>query len=434
MKKFTLIALAVALLSISALAQNRNELWQQDFEKVWRTVKEKHYDPTLGGVDWDKVRAKYEPRLKSIKTDRELYEMLQQMLGELGQSHFAIIPRDAIVDASASEASNSGTGIDLRMVDGQAVITRISPDSPAARAGLRTGFAIEQIGDTRVEDVVKRFDNRTKSKANDRLMMIRALLARIDGSAGTTVRLAYIDEKDRTQEITITRERLKGEMSPPFGNFPAQYTEFEARRLQGGIGYIRFNIFVTMLTPRIVEALRNMHDAQGIIFDLRGNPGGFGVMSQGIAGRIETRQISLGRMTMRSGYTNFAVYPQPNPFTGKVVVLIDGGSASTSEIFAAGLQEIGRAVVVGERSAGAALPSIFDKLPSGALFQYAIADFKTPKGNVVEGHGVTPDVEVKLSRAGLLGGRDSQLEAAIEQINKQSGSEKKASSEARSDK
>jgi carboxyl-terminal processing protease len=222
-------------------------------------------------------------------------------------------------------------------------------------------------------------------------------------------------------------------MSPAFGNFPSQYTEFEARRLDNGIGYIRFNIFVAMMTPKIVEALRSMHDAPGIIFDLRGNPGGLGVMSYGIAGRLETRQISLGTMTMRSGYNNFVVYPQPNPFTGKVVVLIDGGSASTSEIFAAGLQEINRAVIVGERSAGAALPSVIEKLASGALFQYAIADFKTPKGNLVEGRGVIPDVEVKLSRTELLRGRDSQLEAAIGQINKSSGSEKKAS-EAQSNK
>jgi carboxyl-terminal processing protease len=75
---------------------------------------------------------------------------------------------------------------------------------------------------------------------------------------------------------------------------------------------------------------------------------------------------------------------------------------------------------MGERTAGAALPSIFFKLPTGAIFQYAIADFKTPKGAVIEGRGVTPDVEVKFTRRSLLEGRDAQLEAAIDQIKKQS--------------
>ena len=122
---------------------------------------------------------------------------------------------------------------------------------------------------------------------------------------------------------------------------------------------------------------------------------------------------------MRTGYQHFAIFPQP-PLSRAGGGSTDGGSASTSEIFAAGMQELGRAVVVGERTAGAALPSIIQKLPTGALFQYAIADFRTPKGTLVEGRGVAPDVEVKFTRRALLEGRDPQLDAAIEQINKQS--------------
>jgi len=422
MKKITLIALAVATLSLLVQAQDRSNLWQQDFDKVWSTVKEKHYDATFNGVDWDKVRSQYEPRLKAIKSDRELYSLLQQMLGELGQSHFAIIPPQAVVDTSASEDPNSGLGIDLRIVDGQAVITRVSADSAAARAGLRPGFVIKQVGETQTAQIIERVAQRSKSKEIAQITVTRALLARLSGRPGTTIRLSYLDERDKARQITLTCEPLKGEMSEPFGNFPAQHTEFEARRVEGNIGYIRFNIFVPLLTPKILKAIRDMNDTPGIIFDLRGNPGGLGAMSSGITGHLETREISLGRMSMRRGYLNFPVYPQKNPYAGKIVVLIDGGSASTSEIFAAGLQEIGRAVVVGERSAGAALPSIFDKLLTGALFQYAVADFKTPKGNLVEGQGVRPDVEVRHSRAALLLGRDLQLDAAIEQVKKLAGS------------
>ena len=143
-------------------------------------------------------------------------------------------------------------------------------------------------------------------------------------------------------------------------------------------------------------------------------------MAPGIAGVLGKEETSLGTMTMRSGTNRFFVNPQPNPYLGPVVIVTDGGSASTSEIFAGGLQELGRAVVVGEKTAGAALPSFFQKLPTGALFQYAIADFKTPKGALIEGRGVAPDIEVKLTRSSLLEGRDAQLEAAIEHINKQS--------------
>jgi carboxyl-terminal processing protease len=126
-------------------------------------------------------------------------------------------------------------------------------------------------------------------------------------------------------------------------------------------------------------------------------------------------------MRMRVGYQNFKVTPQKNPYLGPVVILMDQMSASTSEVFASGMQEIGRAVVVGEQSAGAALPSIIQKLPTGALFQYAIADFKTPKGTLIEGRGVIPDVEIKLSRAALLAGSDTQLDAAVASIQKHVG-------------
>jgi carboxyl-terminal processing protease len=427
MKKSLSLLLLLAALSIGARAQvaggvaeraGATDLRQETFDIVWRTVKEKHFDPTFGGVDWDKVREKYAPRVAAAKSDLEFYGLLQQMLGELGQSHFAIIPPGAFVEQKETGPSNGTAGVDLKLIDKLAVITRVKPESGAARAGLRAGYVIKQIGDTTVESIIGRFQKSKESPAIVRLQITRTLLARINGKPDTSVRVVFLDEKDQVREAEVNRAVLKGEFAPGFANFPPQYTEFEARRLEGGIGYIRFNIFALPLMEKIRPAIRSMNDAPGIIIDLRGNPGGFGAMSNGIAGLMETKQTSLGTMRMRTGYMNFAVYPQKNPFGGKVVILIDGGSASTSEIFAAGMQEIGRAVVVGERSIGAALPSLFQKLPTGALFQYAFADFKTPKGTLIEGRGVMPDVEVKLSRGELLKGRDPQLEAAIAQIQR----------------
>jgi carboxyl-terminal processing protease len=397
------------------------EVRQETFDIVWRTVKEKHFDPTLGGLDWNKVREQYAPLAAGAKSNGEFYGVLRQMLGELHQSHFNIIPPEAVVDDDSSEPRGGSIGIDLRLIDGQAIITHVEQGSRAASAGLRPGFIIKKVNDMTVEQVFARFAKSTESQSMIALRITRTILARIDGAPETTVRIAYLDERDQPLEATVTRERLKGEMSPRFGNFPPQYTEFESSRLASGIGYIRFNIFVNLLMDRIRAAIRSMSDAPGIIIDLRGNPGGFGGMAPGIAGVLAKEQSSLGTMTMRAGSTQrFAFFPQANAYLGPVVILTDGSSASTSEIFAGGMQELGRAVVVGERTAGAALPSIFFKLPTGAIFQYAIGDFKTPKGTIIEGRGVAPDVEVKLTRRSLLEGRDAQLDAAIEQIKKQS--------------
>jgi carboxyl-terminal processing protease len=171
---------------------------------------------------------------------------------------------------------------------------------------------------------------------------------------------------------------------------------------------------------KVRAALREFKDAPGIIFDLRGNGGGIGGLASGMIGCLETKQTSIGTMKMRNGQLNFAVFPQPAAYTGPVAVLIDGGSGSTTEVFAAGIQELQRGVIVGECSAGKVLPSMFQKLPTGALFQYATADFKTPNGVLLEGRGVLPDVDVKHNRAALLAGRDLPLEAAIETVMKRS--------------
>ncbi|MBO0721772.1 MAG: PDZ domain-containing protein [Blastocatellia bacterium] len=406
----------------AAVAADQADLRRESFEKVWRTVKEKHFDPSLGGVDWDMVHERYSLLLPEVKSDQELYDLLQRMLGELKQSHFRIISPDAVVNNNNSESFSGWIGIDLRMIDGQAVISRVEPDSPAAKAGLRTGFLLAQIDDKSLDqlgaEVKERMAKQKESAVMADFVTVRLLRSHINGKPGTRVSLKYLDEHDKTHAVTVEREVRKGEFSQPFGNFPAQFTEFETKRLPGGIGYFRFNVWVVSQMEKLRSALKEMKDAPGIIIDVRGNPGGLGGMASGLAGLLDTRQFSLGTMHLRSGYQNFVAFPQENAYTGPLAILIDFGSASTSEVFAAGMQEAGRAVIVGERSVGAALPSVFEKLPTGALFQYAIADFKTPKGVLVEGHGVIPDVEVKPTRAALLEGQDAPLEAAVDEIKR----------------
>jgi carboxyl-terminal processing protease len=107
------------------------------------------------------------------------------------------------------------------------------------------------------------------------------------------------------------------------------------------------------------------------------------------------------------------------PFTGPLALVVDGQSMSTSEIFAAGLQEIHRARVFGEPSGGQALPALMARMPNNDVLMYAFADFVGPDGGRIEGRGVIPDTHVPLTRADLLAGRDAALEAAIRWIESQ---------------
>jgi hypothetical protein len=187
-----------------------------------------------------------------------------------------------------------------------------------------------------------------------------------------------------------------------FGNLPNTRVEFESKTLDRGIGYIRFNEFLdpVSIMPKFEAALKNFAKVPGVILDLRGNRGGIGIMATGMAGYfISEAGQKLGEMKMRDTTLEFNVFPRPNAYKGRLAILIDEGSASTTEILAQGLQDLKRARIFGTRSAGATLTSDIIRLPNGDGFQYPTAMYISANGRVLEGNGVIPDVEVQDSAA-----------------------------------
>jgi carboxyl-terminal processing protease len=431
-------------------AQKRKEA----FDIVWNTINERFYDPTFGGVDWKKVRERYTPLVTAAATDAQFDQLLQQMISELHQSHFVIIPKEAIpklnpkksveADDSAeadeenlaeiendesttsldrigyklTERMSTGIGIDLRVINGQAVISHVEPRSPAAQAGLRPGYVIKRVGSRAISTVIAEFEsNPTFQSAFRGQLPLILLAAFINGERQSVVRLTYLDGANRTRSISIRRERLQGEMSAAIGNLPTMYTEFESRNLPNGFGYIRFNAFIPALMKKVCAALRAHRQDRGLVLDLRGNQGGLLGMIGGLTGLLKSDQMLVGVMQSRSGVGALVAYPQRMAYSGPIVILIDGSTQSAAEMFASGLQENGRAVVVGQRSAGNTLPSTIVKLPTGALFQFAFANYKTTSGQSLEGHGIEPDIIVELTRRNLLSAGDPQMTAAIKKLN-----------------
>ena len=435
--------LASATPVVTAPVQSDPAKRQEAFQIVWQTVNDLFYDPKFGGVNWADVRERYEPLVAKVPSDREFHMLLQQMLNELHQSHFMVIPREAIPkirvakdpDASAGDSADdtetaeealdninykltdrllTGIGIDLRVLGGSAVVTRVEPGSTAARAGLRPGFVIKKVGARSLDSVIAEIERHPLWGSIIRPELPVFLVAGfINGEQASPVQLGYLDARNRLHTISIRRERLKGEMSPAMGNMPSMYTEFESKRLMGGVGYIRFNAFVPSLMEKLCGALRSMKNAPGIILDLRGNQGGLLGMIGGLTGLLETTPTLMGAMQTRTGHLPLYVFPQMSPYSGPLVILVDGSTQSAGEMFASGLQETGRAIIVGEKSAGNTLPSAIKKLPTGALFQYGFANYETSSGKHLEGLGITPDYTVTLSRKNLLRGIDPQLNTAM---------------------
>jgi len=381
------------------------------FESVWKRVRDTHYDPTFGGVDWNRVRTRYAPKVRAAKDDAAFFATMRSMIGELQLSHFEIIPPDAAVDAEGTRGDGE-TGMVVSLVEGKAMVVQVEADSPAAGAGVTPGKVVRSIDGKLLAPLLAKLHARKSRPAKEQVGVRSLTRALLSGAPGTPAIIEFEDG----DTVSVNRRPAKGERSG-LGNLEGIPAFVESKTLPGGWGYLHFNVF--MVNPsmeRIRAAIQGFSNVPGLIIDLRGNPGGVGGMAPGIVGMLSPKgrdDKHLGTMKMRGGEIRFAINPQPPYYAGPVAVLIDEMSLSTSEILAGGLQESGRAVIVGRRTGGMVLPSNIEKLPGGVLFQYAVADFRTPKGVLLEGRGVVPDIPVEPTRSLLSAGGDPTLEAAV---------------------
>ena len=424
----------VAATAAASVAPHGAERREEIFERVWSRVNERYFDPTFGGVDWNLMRRRYLPKTTQAKTDAEFYALLNQMLGELKQSHFGVVPPgtpDAMPEKSekrnaATPEKGEGTaGFTVQLVEGKLTIARVSSGGAAAAAQLQPGVVLTSLDGKSAEDFLTGLRARAREPRALPTYVRLIFDSLLAGPINSETTIGYLDADGAAQTVALKRRKAPGALTT-FGALPPLTVENEKRRLPGNLGYIRFNIFLMPILEPFRAALRELKDTKGMILDLRGNPGGIGALASGVAAPFVSKETNLGVMKMRQGDIRFPVYPTATPYTKPLVILTDEGTASTSEILAASLQESGRAVIVGAETAGMALPSQVENLPGGGKLQYAFADFRTQKGKLIEGLGVRPNIPVTLTRRDLLTGRDPILEAAIAALQKSSPRNKPA--------
>ncbi|PYT26643.1 MAG: hypothetical protein DMG58_21985 [Acidobacteria bacterium] len=404
------------------LTAEQKRLNIQSFEFIWSTIRDQYWDPSFGGVNWIDVHDELGPELERAVTMQQAREVMGQMMGRLGKSHFAIIPNDVYgdVDAGSGEGRGSGTaGLDVRVLDEHALVTTIERSSPAAAQGVHAGWEILAIDGAELAPLLRRLSALYRDSTARELYLARAVMAKLAGEAGRTVQVQFLDGADVRVTKRIERIQPQGSLAH-FGYLPPMHVWIKSRKVADNIGYVAFNLFLdpARLMPEFGDAVHSCADCAGVIIDLRGNPGGLGIMAMGMAGWfIEKPDQRLGTMHTRQAPLKFTVNPRLPTYRGPLAILVDGSSGSTSEVFAGGMKDLGRARIFGTRTAGAALPSAIDRLPNGDAFQHALADYISEGGQPLEGVGVAPDVEVRLTRAALLAGRDPVLDAAIEWIH-----------------
>lgn len=399
------------------------------FDSVWSRIANTYYDTAFNGLDWAGVRDELRPSAESAATLDELRRVIGTMLARLGESHFGLIPRDAVdaeVEAGAARGGEGDVGAELRLVEDALVVWRVDPGSPADAAGLRPGTRVVAIDEFEFDGLIAELATLPAIRQrNARTRLLYMVNARLAGPPGSTVALR-LEAGRAVVEQRLVRRPQPGELVR-FGNLPAMMAELKHERLEspsGCVGLIRLNVWVAQIVPRFFDAVDAVRDCTGIVVDVRGNPGGVAGTIMGTAGHFFSDTVSLGFMRQRGTELRFRANPRTvradgsrvTPFAGPVAVLVDEMSASTSEFFAGGLQGVGRARVFGTATAGQALPAMLVRLPTQDILMHVVADFTGPGGVRIEGRGVVPDSHVPLRRDDLVAGIDAPLRDALDWI------------------
>ncbi len=420
------------------------------FDAAWEIVNETHFDSEFNGVDWVAVRNELIPRAEAAQSVDELREVINEMLARLGQSHFRLWPTGTggastmnlpTQRAAAGEVREGGggrsddlsgrVGFGVVSLEGRFLVRRVDEDSSAADAGVQPGWVVLTPLAAELSGEIRNLSGEPGETAA-RARAADAVVADLDGSPGSKVEVAFLDASDDLVKVEIERRRPSGGEMMKFGNLPPLRAHMDHRRIVGSdgetFGLIQFNIWLPLLAAPFDRAINDLRDVDGMIIDLRGNRGGLGAMVMGTAGHFLDEPVSLGTMQMRNNELRYVTNPRRvnssgervEPFAGPLAILVDGSTASTSEVFAGGLQAVGRARIFGQTTMGAVLPSLLDRLPNGDVLQHAIADFATADGRQLEGHGVIPDERIMLEREDLADGHDATLAAAIAWMKEES--------------
>lgn len=377
------------------------EMLEAVFNRVWQQVAQSYHDPARL-TDWYKFQDKYKGKLL---TEEDLEKALKEMLASLRDPWTKYITTAEINAARAdAEAGVSSLGIWIvRNPDGSYHVDYTTYGTTSYRSGLHKH-------DELISANGKPFNGLPQEAAE----------ALLKGKDGSTIEVVYRrNGKEYSEKLTVT---------------PAAETGVVARLIPGNIAYVRLPQFDPQSFGMFVQALQQLHaqsggNLNGLIFDLRGNPGGMVDLALKTAsifmekGTIVNSTTREGRMVTHQGYEVIA--PLPHDFIGApqeivtmitdfykvpMVVLIDGSSASSSEIVTGALKDSGRATILGTTTYGKGVGYNTGSIPPGGTLYVTTMDYLTPSGYNLSNKGIPPQIVVERT-PGAKG--DEQLEAAI---------------------
>lgn len=397
-----LIGIIYLSMQVGGFAQNP----QLDaFDELWTGIETSFPSTDSQQLSWGVIKQRYRKKIAAVYSPSAMANLINVMFAEMGISHMKLSSDDSITHETRTQSGTGYLGFDLHWINDHWYVQSLDPSSNAAQAGLANGDELLALNGRVIPSQSSRFS----------MEVLMGVKRKLFGKTGEKVKVTHLDAQGKQKTVTVECISWPGAWSAPFGNMPSIPIRFVNETVRN-VKVLRFSNWVMDINQQILQGLQEAKDCSGLVIDLRGNTGGLGFMANGIAGRLSDKAFSMGSMFLKKGNINFYVHPQANPYMGEIVVLIDQFSASTSEIFAIGLQESDRALIVGNTSMGAALPSKFVKLDNGLIFQQAIATLISSKGRQIEGNGVDPDYSIYKKKDDLIHGRDPVLSFALDWI------------------
>lgn len=400
LKNTALIVLSLLIVSVfccrsnTAMAQSDTEL----YDMVWKYVNSKFIDNTNNGQNWSRWRHKYDEK---IKTPEDAYVAIDTMVASLNDRYTRFLPpKEFDEEKNAIKASLCGIGIQMGLRNGKILVISPIEDTPGERAGLLAEDEILSIDGVSTKDM-------TIDKAADA----------IRGEKGTTVELLIKRKGVENKVYKIVRDEIK--IKSISLKTPDNITMDEK------VGYIRLGSFMGRnVAADFKKAMFDYKDKEGIIIDLRANTGGLLNNAISIADLFLDDEIIVSTVD-RDGYKDTSRSTRKYYSTQPLVVLINGGSASASEILSGALKDNQRAILVGENTFGKGLvQEVKSLLPFGAGLNITIQKYLTPNGTDINKKGIAPDIEVKLTEQNIKDKDDVQLKKAQEVLLQMIANEK----------
>lgn len=370
-------------LTLPVMAETPQDL----YDYVWKNVNSKYVDQTNNEQNWARWRHKYDA---SIKSQEDAYVAIATMLASLNDPYTRFLdPKEFAEETSSIQGSLKGIGIQIAVKDGKLMVIAPLEGTPAERAGIIADDEILEIDGISTKGI-------TVDKAADK----------IRGKEGTSVNL-LIKRKDNAPKVyRVTRENIEIKSI-------SQKTPLETA-VPANMGYIKISSFLSRnLTKEFSNVLAQSMDKQGYIIDLRSNPGGLLDNAINISDMFLPGGVIVSTVD-RDGY-KVSQRAAKTVYTNKpLVVLINKGSASASEILSGALKDHGRAIIIGEKSFGKGLVQEVNHLPLNSGMNITIQKYLTPSGSDIHKKGITPDVVVELTEDNVKNKDDVQLKKAIE--------------------